>query len=411
MPESATHLNPEPALGGLQSGADPLRVERAIQEIRAGRMVILVDDVDRENEGDLTMAAELVSPEAVNFMATHGRGLICVTLTRERVEALQLPPMVGQNTSSFGTAFTVSIEARSGVTTGISASDRAQTILTAVHDSTRPDDLVRPGHVFPLQAQPGGVLVRTGQTEGSVDLARLAGLKPAGLICEVMREDGTMARMPDLEAFGQKHNLMIVSVADIVAYRLATESLVTQVAESQVETDFGTFTAKVFRGSVDDSEVLVLSQGDLSSVAAPLVRVHSGCVYGDAFPGMLCHCGSKLRGAMQAIAQEGTGALLYLPPEGERPSLAEAVQKVATSRDKNTGLPERPLRSAATGSSANLRHYGMGAQVLRALGLGSIRLLSNRDIKLTSISGFGLNVVGVVAIPTVAAQRPQRGIA
>lgn len=404
MPETSKQQSQKISATTLQTGADPARVERAIQEIRAGRMVILVDDVDRENEGDLTMAAELVTPEAINFMATHGRGLICVTLTKERVEALQLPPMVGQNTSSYGTAFTVSIEAREGVTTGISASDRAKTILTSVHDSTHPEDLVRPGHVFPLQAQPGGVLVRTGQTEGSVDLARLAGLKPAGVICEVMRDDGSMARMPDLEKFGAEHDIMVVSVADIVAYRLAHESLVEQVVTTTVDTDYGEFEASVFRSAVDDVEVMVLYKGALSESEAPLVRVHSGCVYGDAFPGMLCQCGLKLRGSLKAIADAGCGALLYLPPDAERPNLAESLKRVAKSRAESTGLPERPIRNVASGSSANLRHYGLGAQVLHSLGLRNIRLLSNRDVKLTSISGFGLTVVDLVPIPDVKNQ-------
>ncbi len=381
------------------AAVDPHRVEQAIQKIRAGEMVILVDDADREDEGDLTMSAELVTPEAINFMAKHGRGLICVTLTTDRADYLQLPPMVSQNTSSFGTAFTVSIEAKQGVTTGISAADRAHTIRTAVSDASRPDDLARPGHVFPLTAQPGGVLVRTGQTEGSVDLARLAGLKPSGVICEIMRDDGTMARMPDLEAFAIEHDIMIVTIADLVAYRLEHELLIEKAADTEVNTEFGPFLATVYRSTVDDREALVLHRGDLLSEEAPLVRVHSGCCHGDPFPGMLCDCGLRLRGSQLAIAEAGVGALLYLPPEGDGSKIADAVADTAKAR-RDGAKRAKHQRGPRGGTSTGMRHYGMGAQILRSLGLGKIRLLSNSQIKLSNITGFGLTIVDVVPIPT-----------
>jgi len=383
------------------SNVDPQRVEKAIEEIRAGRQVILVDDVDRENEGDLAMAAELVTPEAVNFMATHGRGLICVTLTRDRVEKLNLPPMAADNTSPYHTNFTVSIEAATGVTTGISAHDRARTILTAVSDASKPQDLVRPGHVFPLCSQPGGVLVRTGQTEGSIDLARLAGLKPAGVICEIMRDDGTMARMPDLEKFSAEHGLHIVSIADIVAYRLDHELLVERAGASTVETEFGAFTAEVYRSAVDEREALLLRRGELADSEAPLVRVHSGCCHGDPFPGALCDCGLRLRGSLQAIAEAGVGALLYLPPDVSTRSLLESVQAVERAREKGRRTAAH-ARGPKGGTSTGMRHYGMGAQILRAAGLRQIRLLSNTPIKLSNITGFGLNILEVVPIPQLA---------
>jgi 3,4-dihydroxy 2-butanone 4-phosphate synthase/GTP cyclohydrolase II len=377
---------------------NPRRVETAIAELRAGRMVIMVDDADRENEGDLVFAAELVTPEAVNFMARFGRGLICLTLDQKRIHELQLQPMVSQNTSPYGTAFTVSIEARQGVTTGISAADRAHTILTAVSDASKPEDLVRPGHVFPLCAQPGGVLVRVGQTEGSVDLARLAGLKPAGVICEVMREDGSMARMPDLEAFAIEHKLVIVSVADLVAYRLEHELLVKKTAETEVDTEFGPFQAAVFRSTVDTKEAMILYRGDFSSVDSPLVRVHSGCLHGDAFPGVLCDCGLKLRGSLAAIANAGVGAVLYLPAESAEQTLTEALEATAQARSEGEATAGHS-QGPGGGTSIGMRHYGMGAQILRAVGLGRIRLLSNSAIKLSNITGFGLTIVDVVPIP------------
>ncbi|MFH1811011.1 MAG: 3,4-dihydroxy-2-butanone-4-phosphate synthase [Pseudomonadota bacterium] len=382
------------------ANVDPRRVERAIEEIRQGRMVILVDDADRENEGDLTMAAELVTPEAINFMAKHARGLICMTMTRERAEFLQLPPMASQNTSPYGTAFTVSIEARKGVTTGISAADRAHTVRTAISDASRPDDLSRPGHMFPLVAQAGGVLVRTGQTEGSVDLARLAGLKPAGVICEIMRDDGTMARMPDLLEFARIHELLLLSIADIVAYRLEHELLVEKAADTEVDTEFGPFHATAFRSTVDDREALVLSRGDLTGAEAPLVRVHSGCCHGDPFPGALCDCGLRLRGSLQAIVDAGVGALLYLPPDLPQRSLVESVVDAAQVR-RDRQVRARHPRGPQGGTSTGMRHYGMGAQILRSLGLRQIRLLSNSPIKLSNITGFGLTILDVVAIPQI----------
>lgn len=377
---------------------DLTRVERAIADIKAGRMVILVDDVDRENEGDLTMAAQFATPEAINFMARFGRGLICLTVTHEQARVLQLPPMVSDNTSPFRTAFTVSIEAREGVTTGISASDRAHTILTAVADTTGPDDLVRPGHVFPLTAQAGGVLVRTGQTEGSVDLARLAGLKPAGVICEVMRDDGTMARMPDLRTFALEHGLHIVSIADIVAYRLEHELLVRCTAESDIDTSLGPFHVSVFRSTLDEHEALLFSRGDLAEASEPLVRVHSGCSHGDPFPGFLCDCGHNLQQSLEAIAREGVGALLYLPPDAPARTLTESVLEIARTRAHGQ-VPVKHSRGPRGGTSNGMRHYGIGAQILRAAGLSRIRLLSNSPIHLSSITGFGLNITRVVPIP------------
>lgn len=393
MPENNTALKRVPF-----EAVDPTRVDKAIAEIQAGRMVILVDDADRENEGDLTMAAELVTPEAINFMAKFGRGLICLTLNDTRIKELQLNPMVSENTSPFGTAFTVSIEAATGVTTGISAADRSHTIKTAVASTTKPEDLVRPGHVFPLRAQPGGVLVRTGQTEGSVDLARLAGLKPAGVICEIMRDDGTMARMPDLEEFAAEHNVFIISIADIVAYRMEHETLVEKCAESTVDTEYGPFSATVFHSTVDGREAMVLHQGDFASADAPLVRVHSGCSHGDAFAGVLCDCGMRLRGSLKAIAQEGVGALLYLPPEQAEMTLQQGVEQTAQARAEGRATTVH-RRGPKGGTSTGMRHYGTGAQILRSLGLGRIRLLSNNRIHLPNVTGFGLSIVDVVSIP------------
>ncbi|MBN2360698.1 MAG: 3,4-dihydroxy-2-butanone-4-phosphate synthase [Deltaproteobacteria bacterium] len=374
------------------------RVEAAIEAIRAGKMVILLDDSERENEGDLAMAAELVSPEAINFMARYGRGLVCLTLTRERVAALQLPPMASENTSTFGTAFTVSIEACRGVTTGISAADRAHTIRTAVSDGTQPRDLARPGHVFPLSAQDGGVLVRPGQTEGSVDLARLAGLKPAGVVCEIMRDDGSMARLPDLVAFAGQHRLVMLTIADLVAYRLSHESLVEQVGACEVDTDFGPFQATVFRSTIDTREALLLSRGDLASAAAPLVRVQSGCPLGESLPGVLCDCGLRLRNSLRAIAQAESGALLYLPTGGVSRTLAQCLAESAAARAAGQSCATHP-RGPGGGVSTDIRHYGMGAQILRHSGLTRIRLLTNNPVRLSNLIGFGLSIDEIVPIP------------
>jgi len=377
---------------------DLSRVDASIAAIRAGRMVIMLDDADRENEGDLVLAAELVSPEAINFMARFARGLVCLTLTRDRVAALQLPPMVAENTSTYGTAFTVSIEARTGVTTGISAADRSHTILTAVSDDTKPHDLVRPGHIFPLAAQNGGVLVRPGQTEGSVDLTRLAGLKPAGVICEIMRDDGSMARLPDLVAFAQQHELVMLTIADLVSYRLSHESLVDPVSSSEVATDFGPFMATAFRSTIDGREALLLSRGNLATAPSPLVRVHSGCPVGEALPGVLCDCGLRLRSALRAIAQADAGALLYLPTGNTCRSLVTSVAATAAARAAGQTCASHP-RGPDGGTSTDIRHYGMGAQILRRSGLTRIRLLTNSPVRLSNLIGFGLTIDEIVPIP------------
>ena len=379
------------------------RVRRALDEIRAGKAVILVDDEDRENEGDLVFAAERVTPELINFMAKEGRGLICLTLTDERLRVLDLPPMVDQNTSMYSTAFTVSIEARTGVTTGISARDRARTVEVAIADLAKPEDLVRPGHIFPLRAQPGGVLVRTGQTEGSVDLARLAGLKPAGVICEILNDDGTMARLPDLVTFASKHDLMILSVADIIAYRLDHESLVEKVAEAHVDTAHGTFRAMAFRSTATGQEALALVMGSDEDLRRPyndgdttLVRVHSGDPLPDVFGGILDRGGLMLHGAIRQVAAAKHGVILYLPRAPEPLRFVDALKAIENARKEGKGLPERDREPV--GASPVVRHYGTGAQVLRQLGLSRIRLLTNNPIRLNALSGFGIEIVGRVSI-------------
>jgi 3,4-dihydroxy 2-butanone 4-phosphate synthase/GTP cyclohydrolase II len=364
------------------------RVVEAMEEIRAGKMVILVDDEDRENEGDLTMAAEKVTPEAINFMAKHGRGLICLTLTEEKADALELPLQSARKGggSPFGTAFTVSIEARRGVTTGISAKDRATTILTAVKEDARPEDLITPGHVFPLRAKRGGVLVRTGQTEGSVDLSRLAGLSPAGVICEIMNDDGSMARMPDLERFAVQHQLRILSIADLIEYRLQQESLVEKAATAPLMPTLpgvtADFTAHVYTTPVEKTEYLALTMGDVRSGDPVLVRVQTACFPGDVFGSAACDCGAQLAAALQAIERAGRGVLLYVIPSGRHSLLGDFKAHV---------LHEETARVA--GREHKLRDFGLGAQVLSALGVKDLRLLTNNPKKIAGLEGYGMCVV------------------
>jgi len=363
-------------------------VEAAIEDIRQGSMVIVIDDEDRENEGDLTIAASRVTPEAINFMARYGRGLICLAMTGPQLDELHIPMMVGENTSKFGTAFTVSIEARHGVTTGISAADRATTILTAVNPKSTAADLARPGHIFPLRAVSGGVLMRAGQTEASVDLARLAGLYPAGVICEVLNEDGTMARVPQLKEVAREHGIKLVTVADIIAYRLRTETFVTQVADAAFPTEFGDFRIVIFENILDQEHHIALVKGKIDSNAPVLVRVHSQSTMADVFYSLRSGGRNELRAALKMINEAGNGVLVYLRQEEKGRNLVDEIRSYAI-QDAGTSL----LEPDSFAPGFDLRLYGIGAQILRALGAGKIRLLTNHPKKIVGLHGYGITVV------------------
>ncbi len=366
-------------------------IEEVIEDIRNGRMIILVDDEDRENEGDLYMATEAVDAEAINFMATYGRGLICLTLCGELVDKLQLPMMVNDNKSPYGTGFTVSIEARTGVSTGISAADRARTIQAAVAPDARPGDLISPGHIFPLRARDGGVLVRTGQTEGSVDISRLAGLTPAGVICEIMNDDGTMARMPDLEKFAAKHNLKIATIADLVEYRLREDVLIKREAEARIPTEHaGEFKAVIYTNSVDSHEHIALVKGDISQVERVLVRVHSECLTVDVFGSSRCDCGLQLKAAMKMIDQEGSGVVLYMRQEGRGIDLVNKLKAYCLQDNEGMDTVEANHK---LGFKSDLRDYGIGAQILRDLGVKKMAILTNNPKKIVGLEGYGIEVV------------------